>query len=167
MSLINVFLREGGRRVIPGVRGYQRFFSSQSSATWKILRLNHIALATPTTEKAADFYRSKFHLTPSDKHAQPDHGVNTVFVDVGNTKLELLDQLGDNSPIKAFMSKNSSGGIHHLCFEVDNIEAAVLDLKAKGVRLLAENTKIGAHGKPVIFIHPKDCGGVLIELEQA
>lgn len=93
--------------------------------------------------------------------------MNTVFVDVGNTKLELLDQLGDKSPIAAFMSKNPAGGIHHLCFEVDNIDAAVEDLKGQGVRLLGEKPKIGAHGKPVIFIHPKDCGGVLIELEQA
>jgi len=143
-----------------------RSFSTQPPS-WKILRLNHIALATPGTEKAADFYRTKFHLTPSEKHPQPEHGVNTVFVDVGNTKLELLDQLGDHSPIAAFISKNTSGGIHHVCFEVDNIEAAVADLHIQGVRLLGDKTKIGAHGKPVIFIHPKDCGGVLIELEQA
>ena len=97
---------------------------------------------------------------------QKDHGVNTVFVDVGNTKLELLDQLGDKSPIKAFLGKNPAGGVHHLCFEVDNIDAAVKDLKNQGVRLLGE-IKIGAHGKPVIFIHPKDCNGILIELEQA
>ena len=115
----------------------------------------------------AKFYESKFYLSPSDKNPQPEHGVNTVFVDVGNTKLELLDQLGTGSPIKNFLKHNPTGGIHHLCFEVDNIEAAVKDLFSKGVRLLSEKTKIGAHGKPVIFIHPKDCGGVLIELEQA
>lgn len=142
-----------------------RNFSTAPS--WKILRLNHIALGTPSTESAASFYSNKFHLSPSAKVPQPDHGVNTVFVDVGNTKLELLDQLGDKSPIAAFMSKNPAGGIHHLCFEVDNIDAAVEDLKGQGVRLLGDKPKIGAHGKPVIFIHPKDCGGVLIELEQA
>ena len=145
----------------------RRRYLSSAPPTWKILRLNHIALGTPTTESGSSFFANKFHLTPSAKVPQPDHGVNTVFVDVGNTKLELLDQIGDSSPIKAFMSKNPGGGVHHLCFEVDNIDAAVTDLKAQGVRLLGEKPKIGAHGKPVIFIHPKDCGGVLIELEQA
>lgn len=142
-------------------------FQSSNSPSWKILRLNHIALGTPQIESASEFYKTKLNLTPSEKHPQPDHGVNTVFVDVGNTKLELLDQLGSDSPIKAFMSKNQLGGVHHLCFEVDDIEAAVADLKSKGIRLLSEKTKIGAHGKPVMFIHPKDCGGVLIELEEA
>lgn len=124
-------------------------------------------MATSDIEDVSKLFRDKFNLEPSGKQAQPEHGVNTVFVDVGNTKLELLDKLGTKSPIEAFLNKNPKGGIHHLCFEVDDIEAAVADLKSKGVTLLGEKTKIGAHGKPVIFLHPKDCSGVLIELEQA
>lgn len=134
---------------------------------WSIVRLNHIAMATPGTEAVASIFRDHFNLEPSEKHAQPDHGVNTVFVDVGNTKLELLDTLGEKSPIEPFLHKNPKGGIHHLCFEVDDIEAAVVDLRSKGVTLIGEKPKLGAHGKPVIFIHPKNCSGVLIELEQA
>lgn len=95
-----------------------------------------------------------------------EHGVTTVFVELLNTKIELLLPLGNQSPIEKFLEKNPGGGMHHICLEVDNIENAVEDLKAKNIRLLGSKPTIGAHGKPVIFLHPKDCGGVLIELEQ-
>jgi methylmalonyl-CoA/ethylmalonyl-CoA epimerase len=97
----------------------------------------------------------------------PDHGVTVVFVSLDNTKIELLHPLGEKSPIAGFLEKNASGGIHHMCIEVDDIEKAVADLKAKKIRCLSEKPRIGAHGKPVMFLHPKDCAGVLIELEQA
>ena len=93
--------------------------------------------------------------------------MTVVFVSLDNTKIELLYPLGEKSPIKGFLDKNANGGIHHVCIEVDDIEAAVKDLKAKKIRCLSETTKIGAHGKPVMFLHPKDCAGVLVELEQA
>ncbi|KAK2725565.1 hypothetical protein QYM36_000158 [Artemia franciscana] len=97
----------------------------------------------------------------------PEHGVTTVFVNLGNTKLELLYPLGVKSPIQNFLDKNKNGGLHHICIEVDNIDEAVKSIKAKKIRCLSENTKIGAHGKPVMFLHPKDCAGVLVEIEQA
>ena len=97
----------------------------------------------------------------------PAHGVTVVFVNLPNTKIELLHPLGEKSPISGFLSKNANGGIHHVCIEVDDIEKAVADVKAKKIRCLTETTKIGAHGKPVMFLHPKDCAGVLVELEQA
>ncbi|KAK7813807.1 hypothetical protein U0070_003716 [Myodes glareolus] len=97
----------------------------------------------------------------------PEHGVSVVFVNLGNTKMELLHPLGSDSPITGFLQKNKAGGMHHICIEVDNINAAVTDLKKKKIRSLSDEIKIGAHGKPVIFLHPKDCGGVLVELEQA
>lgn len=92
--------------------------------------------------------------------------MTVVFVNLDNTKIELLHPFGDKSPIAGFLSKNANGGIHHMCIEVDDIEAAVKDLKSKNIRCLSETTKIGAHGKPVMFLHPKDCAGVLVELEQ-
>lgn len=94
------------------------------------------------------------------------HGVTTVFVEAGNTKFELLLPLGEKSPVQGFLDKNKSGGMHHICLEVDNIQAAVEDLRNKNVRTLSEKPSTGAHGKPVIFLHPKDCGGVLVELEE-
>ena len=97
----------------------------------------------------------------------PEHGVTTVFVELDNTKIELLHPLGSSSPIAGFLKKNAAGGIHHICIEVDDIQEAVKQLKAKSVRCLSESPRIGAHGKPVMFLHPKDCGGVLTELEQA
>ncbi|RXG52237.1 Methylmalonyl-CoA epimerase, mitochondrial [Armadillidium vulgare] len=103
----------------------------------------------------------------SDPVSLPDHGVITVFVDVHNTKLELLKPLGERSPINNFLKKNKEGGMHHICFEVDNIKIAMRELKSKGIRCLSEEPRIGAHGKPVVFLHPKDCSGVLIELEEA
>jgi len=104
----------------------------------------------------------------SEPRALPEHGVTVVFVDVGNTKIELLEPLGDNSPIAAFLDKNPSGGMHHVCYEVDDILAARDQLTASGARVLGDgNPKTGAHGKPVLFLHPKDFFGTLVELEQS
>uniref|UniRef100_A0A915A428 Methylmalonyl-CoA epimerase, mitochondrial n=1 Tax=Parascaris univalens TaxID=6257 RepID=A0A915A428_PARUN len=128
-------------------------------------RLNHVAIATPDLEKSAAFYKN-LGAKVSEKVAQPSHGVYTVFVELPNTKLELLHPYGDKSPIQAFLDKNKMGGMHHICVEVSNIDKAVAYVKTAGIRTLTKNTKIGAHGKPVIFLHPKDCGGVLVELEQ-
>ncbi|MFZ5491455.1 MAG: methylmalonyl-CoA epimerase [Pseudomonadota bacterium] len=130
-------------------------------------RLNHIAIATPDLAAAAARYRESL-ATPAQVSAPlalPEHGVTTVFVDTGNTKLELLQPLGENSPIARFLDKNPDGGLHHLCFEVPDLQAAIATVRAAGVRVLGE-PRIGAHGLPVVFLHPKDCGGVLMELEE-
>lgn len=130
-------------------------------------RLNHVAIATPDIAAAARQYRETL-ATPeqvSDPVPLPEHGVTTVFINTGNTKIELIEPLGENSPIRAFIDKNPSGGMHHVCYEVDDLNAAVAKLKQQGARVLGE-PKIGAHGLPVVFLHPKDFGGVLIELEQ-
>ncbi|KAJ3295414.1 hypothetical protein HK104_002677 [Borealophlyctis nickersoniae] len=140
--------------------------TNQDSPVWKLGILNHVAVAVPDIEKSADFYRTVMKAKVSKKEALPDHGVYTVFVDLGNTKIELLHPYGENSPIENFLKKKPDGGIHHICLEVDNIEAAMADLKSHKIRSLDQKPKIGAHGKPVIFLHPKDCGGVLVELEQ-
>ncbi|KAH7950739.1 methylmalonyl-CoA epimerase, mitochondrial [Rhipicephalus sanguineus] len=161
-SLLGAFVRTAGK---PVVRSLQT--SSITRQKWKILKLNHVAMATLQLEKVASFYRDTLGLKVSEPVPQNEHGVTTVFVDVGNTKFELLLPLGEKSPIANFLDKNKGGGTHHVCLEVDDIEAAVADLKQKGIRMLAEKTRIGAHGKPVMFLHPKDCGGVLVELEQA
>ncbi|CAL8247010.1 unnamed protein product [Lota lota] len=134
---------------------------------WKLGRLNHIAIAVPDIEKATALYRDVLGATVSDKLPLPDHGVYTVFVELGNTKLELLHPLGEKSPISGFLQKNKSGGLHHICIEVKDINAAIAGLKAKNIRTLSAKPQIGAHGKPVIFLHPKDCDGVLVELEEA
>ncbi|XP_034047924.1 methylmalonyl-CoA epimerase, mitochondrial [Thalassophryne amazonica] len=133
---------------------------------WKLGRLNHVAIAVPDLEKATSLYRDVLGATVSDKVLLPEHGVYTVFVELGNTKLELLHPLGENSPIAGFLQKNKAGGMHHICIEVDDIKAAISDLKAKNIRTLSAEPRIGAHGKPVIFLHPKDCDGVLVELEE-
>ncbi|RWL47956.1 MAG: methylmalonyl-CoA epimerase [Mesorhizobium sp.] len=131
-------------------------------------RLNHVALAVPDLAAAMAAYRDTLGARLSEPQALPEHGVTVVFVDVGNTKIELLEPLGDASPIAAFLEKNPSGGMHHVCYEVDNILAARDRLKASGARVLGDgNPKIGAHGKPVLFLHPKDFFGTLVELEQA
>eukprot|EP01137_Pigoraptor_chileana_P014219 Opistho-2@68590 len=137
------------------------------SALWNIGRLNHIAIAVPDMAKATSFYKNVLGGKVSAQVAQPDHGVYTVFVDLGNTKIELLHPYGDNSPIQNFLDKNASGGMHHICIEVDDINKAIKDLQEKKIRTLTKEAKIGAHGKPVVFLHPKDCHGVLVELEQA
>jgi methylmalonyl-CoA/ethylmalonyl-CoA epimerase len=131
-------------------------------------RLNHVALAVPDLAAASAKYRDTLGATVGAPQALPEHGVRVVFVDVGNTRIELLEPLGEASPIAAFLEKNPSGGMHHLCYEVDDIVAARDRLKAEGARVLGDgNPKIGAHGKPVLFLHPKDFFGTLVELEQA
>ena len=130
-------------------------------------QLNHVAIAVPDIKAAAETYRQKFNAKVSDAVPQPDHGVTTVFVDLGNTKIELLEPLGEDSPITSFLAKNPSGGMHHLCYEVADIEASAERLKAQGARVLGDGKpRIGAHGKPVLFLHPKDFAGTLVELEQ-
>uniref|UniRef100_A0A8C2YQQ4 Methylmalonyl-CoA epimerase, mitochondrial n=1 Tax=Chinchilla lanigera TaxID=34839 RepID=A0A8C2YQQ4_CHILA len=134
---------------------------------WNLGRLNHVAIAVPDLEKASAFYKDILGAQVSEVVPVPEHGVSVVFVNLGNTKMELLHPLGSNSPIEGFLKKNKAGGMHHICIEVDDINEAVMDLKKKEIRTLSEEAKTGAHGKPVIFLHPKDCGGVLVELEQA
>ena len=131
-------------------------------------RLNHVAIAVPDLAAASAVYRDTLGARVTEPQALPEHGVTVVFIDVGNTKIELLEALGEGSPIAAFLEKNASGGMHHVCYEVDDILAARDHLKASGARVLGDgNPKIGAHGKPVLFLHPKDFQGTLVELEQA
>ena len=131
-------------------------------------RLNHVAIAVPDLVAAARQYRETFGAVVSAPADLPEHGVTVVFVDLGNAKLELLQPLGDNSPIAAFLERAPAGGIHHVCYEVDDILAARDKLNAAGVRVLGDGEpSIGAHGKPVLFLHPRDFSGTLIELEQA
>jgi methylmalonyl-CoA/ethylmalonyl-CoA epimerase len=131
-------------------------------------RLNHVAIAVPDLEAACATYRDALGRTVSEPQDLPDHGVTVVFVELSNTKIELLQPLGEKSPIQAFLDKNPSGGMHHMCFEVDDILAARDQLKAEGKRILGDGEPItGAHGKPVLFIHPKDFDGTLIEIEQS
>ncbi|WP_378950267.1 methylmalonyl-CoA epimerase [Mesorhizobium sp. ANAO-SY3R2] len=131
-------------------------------------RLNHVAIAVPDLAAASAVYRDTLGAKVTEPQALPEHGVTVVFIDVGNTKIELLEPLGEGSPIAAFLAKNASGGMHHVCYEVDDILAARDHLKASGARVLGDgNPKIGAHGKPVLFLHPKDFQGTLVELEQA
>ncbi|MDF2097184.1 methylmalonyl-CoA epimerase [Aquibaculum arenosum] len=130
-------------------------------------RLNHVAIAVPDLEAAAATYRDTLGARVSAPQAEPDHGVTVVFVELPNTKIELLHPLGDNSPIAGFLAKSPAGGIHHICYEVEDILAARDRLQAQGARVLGDGEpKIGAHGKPVLFLHPKDFCGSLIELEQ-
>lgn len=131
-------------------------------------RLNHVAIAVKDIKAAAAVYRDTLGGQVSDIVPQPDHGVNTVFITLPNTKIELLEPLGPASPIAKFLEKNPDGGMHHVCYEVDDIRAARDQLKAQGARVLGDGEpKIGAHGKPVLFLHPKDFCGTLVELEQA
>lgn len=133
-----------------------------------IKRLNHVAIATLDMDKATAVYRDVLGAKVSAPRAQPEHGVITVFVELPGSKIELLSPLGENSPIANFLARNPGGGVHHLCFEVNDIIAARDGLLAQGARLAgAPEPKIGAHGKPVLFLHPKDFVGTLIELEQA
>ncbi|XP_054627490.1 methylmalonyl-CoA epimerase, mitochondrial [Dunckerocampus dactyliophorus] len=138
-----------------------------AGSMWNLGKLNHIAIAVPDMDKAVALYRNVLGATVSERLPLPEHGVYTVFVELGNTKLELLHPLGEKSPIAGFLQKNKSGGMHHICIEVDDINAAIRDLKAKNIRTLSAEPRIGAHGKPVMFLHPKDCDGVLVELEEA
>ncbi|WP_108398453.1 methylmalonyl-CoA epimerase [Devosia submarina] len=130
-------------------------------------RLNHIAIAVPSLAAASAKYRDLLGARVGQPQALPEHGVTVVFIDTGNTKVELLEPLGEDSPIVAFLAKNPTGGMHHICFEVPDIAAAAQTLTAGGARVLGDGTpKIGAHGRPVLFLHPKDFDGTLIELEE-
>lgn len=130
-------------------------------------RINHVAIAVPDLGKASSMYRDTLGARVSQAQALPEHGVKVVFVELPNTKVELLEPLGDDSPIAAFLSKNPSGGMHHICFEVEDIRDAAKRLQSDGARILGDGQpKIGAHGKPVLFLHPKDFQGTLIELEE-
>ena len=129
--------------------------------------LNHVAIAVPDLEAAAAQYRNTLGADVGPAQDEPDHGVTVVFITLPNTKIELLYPLGENSPINGFLEKNPSGGIHHICYEVDDILAARDHLLSEGARVLGTGEpKIGAHGKPVLFLHPKDFNGCLVELEQ-
>ena len=131
-------------------------------------RLNHVAIAVRDIGKATGVYRDTLGATVSAPTPQPAHGVTTVFVELPNTKIELLEPLGEGSPIAKYLERNPDGGIHHLCYEVDDIIAARDRLKADGARVLGDGEpRIGAHGKPVLFLHPKDFCGTLVEIEQA
>ncbi|MFT5509574.1 MAG: methylmalonyl-CoA/ethylmalonyl-CoA epimerase [Hyphomicrobiaceae bacterium] len=131
-------------------------------------RLNHVAIAVKDIAAAAAVYRDTLGGDVTDAVAQPDHGVTTVFINLPNTKIELLEPLGEGSPIAKFLEKNADGGIHHLCYEVDDIIKARDKLVADGARVLGDGEpKTGAHGKPVLFLHPKDFCGTLLELEEA
>jgi len=130
-------------------------------------KLNHVAIAVPDLEAASDLYRKTFGADVSEPLELPEHGVTTVFVNLPNTKIELLLPLGEGSPIARFLEKNPAGGMHHVCYEVEDIESAAARLVQDGLRVLGDGKpKIGAHNKPVLFLHPKDGMGTLIELEQ-
>ena len=131
-------------------------------------RLNHVAIAVPDLAAAARLYRERLGARVSEPQRLPDHGVTVVFVELGNTRIELLEPLGEASPIAAFLARNPDGGMHHLCYEVDDIIAARDRLRAGGTRILGDGEpRLGAHGTPVLFLHPKDFSGTLIELEEA
>jgi methylmalonyl-CoA/ethylmalonyl-CoA epimerase len=130
-------------------------------------RLNHVAIAVPDLAAAAAQYRTMLGAEVTEPQALPEHGVTVVFIELPNTKIELLEPLGEGSPIAAFIEKNPSGGMHHVCYEVEDILAARDRLRNEGARVLGSGEpKIGAHNKPVLFLHPKDFNGTLIELEQ-
>lgn len=130
-------------------------------------KVNHVAIAVPDLSAAVESYRSTLGASVTEPQALPEHGVTVVFVMLPNTKVELLEPLGEGSPISAFLEKNPAGGMHHICYEVEDIIAARDRLRQTGARILGDgNPKIGAHGKPVLFLHPKDFHGTLIELEQ-
>lgn len=131
-------------------------------------RLNHVAIAVADLGQATEVYRGGLGAKVSDPEPQPDHGVTVVFVELDNTKIELLEPLGEGSPIAKFLERNPGGGIHHVCYEVENIGKARDQLVESGARVLGDGEpKIGAHGKPVLFLHPKDFCGTLVELEEA
>jgi methylmalonyl-CoA/ethylmalonyl-CoA epimerase len=131
-------------------------------------RLNHVAIVVPDLSAATALYRDMLGATVSIENELPEHGVTTVFVELPNSKIELLHPLGENSPIQGYLDKNPSGGVHHLCYEVADIIAARDKLVSGGARILGDGApRAGAHGKPVLFLHPKDFCGTLIELEEA
>ena len=131
-------------------------------------RLNHVAIAVRDIAKASQVYKTTLGAEVSETVPQHEHGVSTVFITLPNTKIELLEPLGEKSPIAAFLERNPAGGIHHLCYEVADIRSARDRLEAAGARVLGDGEpRVGAHGKPVLFLHPKDFNGTLVELEQA
>ena len=131
-------------------------------------RLNHVAIVVPDLEEAAALYRETLGATVSDPQPLPEHGVTTVFVELENARIELLHPLGEASPVENFLARNPSGGVHHVCYEVQDIIAARDQLERRGARVLGNGEpKKGAHGKPVLFLHPKDFCGTLIELEES
>ena len=131
-------------------------------------RLNHVAIVVPDLDAARALYRDTLGAEVSEAVDMPEHGVTTVFVNLPNTKIELLHPLGEKSPVQSFLDRNPSGGMHHVCYEVDDIIAARDRMKAEGARVLGDGEpRIGAHDKPVLFLHPKDFCGTLVELEQA
>lgn len=134
---------------------------------WQAGKLNHVAIAVPNLEKAVSLYRDVLGANCSEVQELPEHGVYCVFVQLGDAKIELLHPLGAKSPIQNFLDKNQTGGMHHICIEVNDIKEAIKDLQENNVRTLGKDPKIGAHGKPVIFLHPKDCNGTLVELEES
>ncbi len=130
-------------------------------------RLNHVAIAVPDIETATAHYRDTLGATIGEKQSLAEHGVTVVFIELPNTKVELITPFGENSPIANFLEKSPAGGIHHMCYEVADIHAAKKQLENKGMRVLGDGEpKIGAHGNPVLFLHPKDMNGVLVELEE-
>ncbi len=132
-----------------------------------IRRLNHVAIVVPDLAAASALYRQALGASVSEPQALPDHGVTVAFVDLPNTRIELLEPLGDVSPVRGFLERNPAGGMHHVCYEVDDIIAARDRLGAEGARVLGDGEpRLGAHDKPVLFLHPKDFCGTLIELEQ-
>lgn len=133
---------------------------------WNVGKINHVALAVSDLDKSIQFYKNVLGAKVSQPEPQEGHGVCTVFVELGDTKIELLYPLSDKSPIEGFLKKNPAGGIHHICLEVSDIREAIKSMTKNGIRVLNPQPKIGAHGKPVVFLHPKDCGGVLTELEE-
>ena len=131
-------------------------------------KLNHVAIVVPDLGAASATYSNTLGATVSEPKAMPDHGVTTVFVELSNTKIELLHPLGESSPVRKFLERNPDGGVHHLCYEVEDLSKAKQHLVEHGARLLGDGeARIGAHGKPVLFLHPKDFVGTLIEIEQA
>lgn len=132
-------------------------------------RLNHVAIAVPLSRnivEAANIYKIMFNAEVSEPVPQEEHGVTTVFVQMPNSKIELLHPLGEKSPILGFLEKNKLGGMHHICLETADLAGSIETAKKNNIRLVSDKPRIGAHGNPVVFLHPKDCGGVLVELEE-
>ena len=130
-------------------------------------KLNHVAIAVPNVENAASKYKDMLGAKVSDIIELPDHGVKTIFVNLNNTKIELIEPLGESSPIESYLKRKPDGGMHHICYEVENINDACKKLTDNGATILGSGKpSIGAHGKPVIFLHPKNFNGTLIELEE-
>uniref|UniRef100_A0AC35U5C0 VOC domain-containing protein n=1 Tax=Rhabditophanes sp. KR3021 TaxID=114890 RepID=A0AC35U5C0_9BILA len=146
-------------------RGVKNVITREASTLFSLGKLNHVAIAVPDLEKASKFYK-QLGADVSEAVAQPDHGVYTVFINLGNSKIELLHPFGEKSPIAPFLAKNKDGGMHHICIEVPDIHVAIEKIRSMGIRTLGEKPKIGAHGKLVMFLHPKDCNGTLMEIEE-